>query len=399
MAETQNNKTIEEKSESKNFFNKRNIIIIIITSLLSIGLVAVTVLFIIDMDWSKFVHNIGAGVALKLGWLWLMLLILFMAFSVAYNYLYIWIRLRRMGVKVPAWQYFAFSLSISFLKGVTPANFIYDPYTIFWLKTQGVSTSRATSIMFSNALIWQALVLLIHIPSYIIVMMKVDLLIALGASGIAIVTLMALGILIDVLGCLVMALLCFSKRAHYVLSSIFNWFKKKLHMKYHTKAEIEEKYKTRATIRREVVEYYKNWLDTLIIIVILVAYELAVYYSLNSALALINANNKFAFNVNDVFHSANMAFNANRINIIPGFGVGLEWSLLEMLKALGGIQENINVGATTGNEFIKEGIFLWRSFYTYFPALLGLIGFAGLTAYHVQSFRHKHGSMVESKYE
>ncbi|MCQ3908089.1 MAG: hypothetical protein MJ200_00550 [Mycoplasmoidaceae bacterium] len=42
--------TIEEKAESKSFFTKRNVIIIILTSLLSIGLLALTIKFILNID-------------------------------------------------------------------------------------------------------------------------------------------------------------------------------------------------------------------------------------------------------------------------------------------------------------------------------------------------------------
>ncbi|MCQ3914930.1 MAG: hypothetical protein MJ201_04175 [Mycoplasmoidaceae bacterium] len=91
------------------------------------------------------------------------------------------------------------------------------------MKTQGVSTSRATSIIFSNAFIWQCAALLIHIPSFIIIMLKANILISmLGAGGMTLVVLMGIGIFIDVVGVLVMILLCFSKKAHYVVSSIFN---------------------------------------------------------------------------------------------------------------------------------------------------------------------------------
>lgn len=399
MDSIQNNSTLEEKSEHKNFFSKRNIILIIITTVLSLGLMAVTVLFIIDMNWINFFKNIGSGLAVGHGVLWFVLLLLFMAFAIAYNYLYIWIRLRRLGIKIPALQYFTFSLSIAFLKGVTPSNFVYDPYTIFWLKTQGVSTSRATSIMFSNALLWQAVQLLIHIPSFIIVMMKADLVLQMNAGGVALIVFMSIGLFVDVIGCLLMVLLCFSKRSHFVLSSIFNWFKKKLHMKYHTKAEIEKKYKTKATIKREVIDFYRNWIDTSFIIVILVAYELADYYSIATALALINGKGDFILNaksINYIYHSANMAFNANRLNIIPAFGVGLEASLLGLINVLGGIQTT--TGASV-DEFVKEGVFLWRSFDTFFPALFGLFAFGGLTIYHIKSYKKKHGSFLESKYE
>ncbi|MCQ3915281.1 MAG: hypothetical protein MJ195_00565 [Mycoplasmoidaceae bacterium] len=50
MKETENNKTIEEKAERKNFFNARNIIIIILTTLATGALMYVTFKFILDMD-------------------------------------------------------------------------------------------------------------------------------------------------------------------------------------------------------------------------------------------------------------------------------------------------------------------------------------------------------------
>lgn len=385
--------TIEEKAESKSFFNKRNMVIIILTSLLSLALVVVTVLFIMDMSWDTFFTNIGHGLVLPLGWLWLLLLILFAIFSIVYNYIPIWIRLRELGIKIKAWQYITMSLSIAFLKGVTPANFVTDPYTIFWLKTQGVSTSRATSIIFSNSLIWQSAALLIHLPSFIIIMLRADVLIATG-WGIAIIVLMAIGIFIDVVGVFVMVLLCFSKKAHFVASSIFNWFKKKLHLKYHSKAEIAEKYEKRATIKRDVIGYFQHKLDTVLIVLLLASYELVVYFSLSSALAIVNQGGAFSFDVLLVYHSANMAFNANRLNLIPGLGAGLEAALLNMIVVLGNVQ-----GGGEPKEFVSQGIFLWRTFYTYFPAVIGLFGFIGLTVYHVRSYKKKKGAFIESKYE
>lgn len=391
-----NVKTIEEKA-NKNFFNKRNIILIILTSLISLGLVFVTVMFIMDMNWSTFFTNIGSGLTHELGWLWLTLLIAFVIISFVYNYFPVWIRLRELGIKIKAWQYFVFALSISFLKGVTPANFVTDPYTIFWLKTQGVSTSRATSIIFSNGLLWQSAALLIHLPSFIVIMTKADILLSTlnPAGAIALIVFMSIGIFIDAVGVLVMVLLCFSKKAHFVLSSIFNWFKKKLHMKYHTKAEIEEKYKTRATIKNEVISYYRHWGDTVVVVLVLALYELMIYFSISPSLMLVN-NGDYQFDVIAAYHSLTMAFNANRLNLIPGLGVGLEASLLWLLKVLGGIQGG---DSDSQKEFLSQGIFVWRSFFTYFTAVIGLFGFGTLTVYHVSSYKHKKGAFIESKYE
>lgn len=387
--------TIEQKAENKTFFTKRNVIILIITGLVAIGLVALTFLVIFDPSiWGTFFINIGEGLKVNLGAMWLTFLIFFAIINVFYNMLPFWLRLNALGIKINFGQWIGFSLSISFLKAITPANFIYDPYTVFWLKTQGVSTSRATSMMFSNAFLWQSAVLLIHIPSFVLILTRVNLLLSQDALGVFWLVLMCIGIVIDVIGVLFMALLCFSKKAHYIMSSVFNWFKKKLHMKYHTKAEIEEKYKTKATLKREVIEYYKDWPTTLVNICILVAYELIVYFTVSASLALINANSLFTFDVVYVFHSANMACNANRINIFPAQGVGLESALLLMLKTLGGIK-----GGSDQKQFIQQGIVLWRTFFTYIPAVLGLCGFTGLTIHQVRSYKHKRGSFIENKYE
>lgn len=389
-------KTIEDKAEGKGFFTKRNVIILIITSLLSIGLVILTLLFIIPMDWSQFFGSLNAGLKNQLGWLWLTMLILFIFVNFIYNVFPMWVRLKSLGIKIPAVQYFLFAIAISFFKGVTPSNFIYDPYTIFWLKTQGVSTSRASSIMFSGGLLWQGTELLVHIPSFIIVMTKANTLLAAGqAGGITLIVLMALGIVIDILGTLFMVLLCFSRRAHYVMSTIFNKIKKALKMKYHTKEEIAEKYKNKAILRNDTISYFKNWKDTAIICVVLISYDLILFFILNASLELVNINH-FAYDPVNVFNATNMAFNANRLNLIPGLAAGLEASLVQMLKALGGITGGSDDDKV---EFIKRGIFLWRTFFTYFPCLIGLGGFGVLTGLQIRSYKKKKGSFISSKYE
>lgn len=399
----QNNKapSMEEKAESKSFFTKRNIVILVLATLVSIGLAAITLGIIFDPSiWGTFFINIGKGIRINFGVMWLTLLIVFAVWNIAYNSLPMWVRLKQMGVKIKWWQYILFSLSVSFFKGVTPANFVYDPYTIFWLKTQGVSTSRATSIMFSNALLWQASVLLVHIPSYVLVMVKYQAMLTLGPGAMALIVFMSIGILVDIIGCLVMALLCFSRHAHIFMSSVFNWFKKKLRLKYSSKAEIIEKYKNKATMRKEVIEFYSDKSSTVIIIFILVAYELSVYFILSPALALVNADNQFSFDAIYVYHSTNMALNANRLNLVPGFGLGLEPALYGLLKTLGGPNGGITGGSDAEcTKFIQQGIVLWRAFFTYLPALLGLCAFAGLTSVQVRSYRKNKSSFIQEKYE
>lgn len=42
--------TVEEKAESKNFFTKRNIILLVILTVFTLGLAAVTLFVIFDVD-------------------------------------------------------------------------------------------------------------------------------------------------------------------------------------------------------------------------------------------------------------------------------------------------------------------------------------------------------------
>lgn len=389
--------TIEEKAESKSFFTKRNVIIIILTSLLSIGLLALTIKFILNIDWANFVISFKTGVTVHLGWLWLTVLILFVFVNFVYNSLPTYIRLRKLGIHASPAQWILFSLSISFFKAVTPSNFVYDPYTIFWMKTQGVTTSRATSTMFSNGLLWQAVELLVHIPSYIIVMTRLnDVLATDYGTSLTWIIMMNVGIFVDVFGVLFMLLLCFSRRAHYVMSSIFNRVKKAFKMKYHTKAEIEEKYKNRAVIRQDSINYFKDWKNTLLIVLIFAAFDLIVFFTINPALFLVNNDGKYTFNAVSVFNATNMAFNANRINILPGQFVGLESCLVTFLHGIGGI----NGGSFGAQEqFLKQGIFVFRLFLTFFTCLIGLVGFGVLTGLQVGSFRKDKGSFISNKYE
>lgn len=389
--------TVEEKAESKSFFTKRNIILLVILTVFTLGLAAVTLFVIFDVDmWQTFFLNIGHGLTINLGALWLTILICFALINIAYNMIPIWLRLKQMGIKIKWWQWFCFTLSISFLRAVTPANFVYDPYTVFWLKTQGVSTSRATSIMFSNALMWQSAVLLIHIPSFILILTRGGLH---GVAGISLIVLMTIGLLIDVIGVLVMVLLCFSRKAHYVISSLFNWIKKKLHLKYHTKAEIIEKYQNKATLKREVIGYYKDWPTTFVILFVLVAYELIVYFTLSASMALLNNqdNIHYTFDPVYVFHSANMAFSATRIIFTPSQQGILEWSLLTMLESLGGISPSPKTDEA--KHFMEQSIVLWRAFFTYIPAVLGLCAFGALTGIQVRSYKKNKSEFIAEKYE
>ncbi|MCQ3908090.1 MAG: hypothetical protein MJ200_00555 [Mycoplasmoidaceae bacterium] len=134
----------------------------------------------------------------------------------------------------------------------------------------------------------------------------------------------------------------------------------------------------------------------MLIVLIFAAFDLIVFFTINPALFLVNNDGKYTFNAVSVFNATNMAFNANRINILPGQFVGLESCLVTFLHGIGGI----NGGSFGAQEqFLKQGIFVFRLFLTFFTCLIGLVGFGVLTGLQVGSFRKDKGSFISNKYE
>lgn len=388
MENTQTTKTIEQKAQGKNFFTKRNIILIVVTTIISLGLVALTFFVIFKPSiWSTFFTNLGIGFKSTWGWAWFIILVLFACFNVMYNMIPFWFRLRKEGLHIKFWEWLCFSLSVSFLKAVTPLNFVYDPYIIFFLSSKGVPVSRASSVMLSNMLIWQIGLFLVNLPSFIIVLVKPwQVAVSIKAT---LIVFMSIGIALDIAIICLLLLLCFSKNAHYAVSRVFNGIKKRLHMKYHTKEEIIEKYKVKAQTRRDVINDIKDWKSTVGLLLFYIAHEMIVYFTLCAALKMID-HDFYSFNAIAVYHSANMAFNANRFNPIPGFGIGLEYSLIGLLKGLGGIKPRGGM-----DTFVGQGILLWRNFYTYIPALAGIVGFGVLTSIQIGRYNKRRKTEIK----
>lgn len=391
--------TIENNpKKGGNFFTTKKVVLMSLFFVLTIVILFLTIRFIMGVNFKQLASAVDRGFGEDLAALWLTLLISYIFYAIFCNFATFWIRLRKLGYKIPFWEYWLFGASYSFLKAITPILFS-DPYALFWLKTKGISTSRATSLLFSNVLFWQIIQFLVTLPSFIIVLVNRNLLFD-DPEGITAFTFLCLGIITDACCIAIMLMLNLSKKMHSGLSKIFNWFKKKFHMKYHSKAEIEEKYKNQATIKRDFIGYLKDWKTTSLLISIYVVNELYTYFAVCWSLYFVQFQMvgstlfEMTFDFWGAFNSANVCFTANRLNFITPNGEGSIQALLYVyLDKIG----NLNVIEVNGaNASVKESginnsILLWRMFNAYFPAILGLMCMVGLTTKQVRDYKkYKH---------
>jgi uncharacterized membrane protein YbhN (UPF0104 family) len=272
-----------------------------------------------------------------------------------------------------------------FLKAVTPGALITEPYTLFWLKTRGVTTAKGTAIVWVNDFIWHTICVFIAIPSFIIFciwgpnLFKIS-----GAAGIGVFVLVCIGFSLDVGMFAFFIFMGSSKHFHYFLSRCFNTVKKWLHLKYHTKSQTQHTYIEKAILQKEAKILLTDWKSTGISLLIYGAGQILLYSLLFCALQVTCSDVNKYFSYGHVFNTSNIVTMANRYLPIPG-GEGItQWELNELLKVKAYSTEVI-----PPNEAITNGIFTWRFFSSYLTGAVGLIGFVIVTVkYSIKIKRH-----------
>jgi uncharacterized membrane protein YbhN (UPF0104 family) len=162
----------KQQDKNKQFLNKKRMFIIAFSLCILIVLIIITFVTILNIDikslWndivSAFKENVGISVCL------LLILCSYSIVKTWGNVYTLTIRLKAEGIKVKFGEQCIHGLTICFLSAVTPANFITDPYTIFWLKTQGLKTYKASAQVLVSDFIWHIGQLLITWPSFIIIL-------------------------------------------------------------------------------------------------------------------------------------------------------------------------------------------------------------------------------------
>lgn len=382
--------TVEEKGKSKAFLSKRNVIIVIVAFLVSIVLLVLTFLFVLKVDWANLFKSMGEGFAHNMGYLWFFLLIVMMIFVSLSASLPTIIRLKQIGIKISFVDQLVFTLTLAFFKATTPISIVSDPYALYWMRQHGAAVSRVTSIWFSNGFFWNVGHLLVTIPTVAIVFTQANMLLSGSTWEKATFIILIIGFVFDILGIGFAVLISTSKWFHYFLSKVFNWFKKKFHKPYHTKEEIAEKYRAKAVIKNDFINYLKDWKVSLLIIMFFGLCDVITYASVGWGMLFVQYVNgvKIEFNFWQAFNCSSAAACANKLAfMIPGGEGTMQVFLQTFLKAMG-----VWKGAYTDEQqmsVINNGIMVWRSFNAYFPALVGTGGIVTVIVQEIRKRKNK----------
>ena len=378
-------KTLEAKS-SNTFFDKKKIIIFSVGLVLTIALLAVTFKFVLDIDYAHLFESLSGGLRDRV---WIVFVVLALGSCKLFlTNVSVVIRLQKLGYKVALWEYILFSFSYTFIQSVTPANFVSDPYIMFWIKTKKASNAEAYAITTTNTLVWQLVQLLITLPSFAMVAPLYDCFE--GFKGQLIYWLMICGALLDILGSALFIVLCFSKRISYWLSVAFNWCKKMLRIQYHTKEQSRQSYLIEGRASRLAKNTLFQWKDTIIITLLIASVIVAQYSLFYFATLWITPKDFTVLDFTDVFNCANVALTANKMIPLPGSTLSLELSLQEMLKA---IHKSQGTGESGIEQIASDAVLTFRTFYTYIPAIIGIFTFSGLTFIQYRIFKYKNKTL------
>lgn len=367
-------KAISETNSKNNkgFVTKRNIIIVTVGLIVSLIIMILTIKF--ALGGAKTIAELwpamGDGFAKGIGFLWFGLLLIFLCCNIIKNSLTLIPRIKKLGIKISSVDYFLFAATIAFFQAVTPATFVTDPYCIYWLKKHGINTSRSAGIVTSNSFVWQIAHLVAVLPAFVIGMVNFN---AITSDDWGKATMFAIffGMGMNIFGLAFNYLICTSKRLHYRVSCIFNWFKKKLHMKYHTKPEIVLKYKEKAVLKKDFFDFMKQWKVSLRVLAYFVIADLLVFISIGFSLEFVNSDN-LSFNFMTSYTAGALTNDANKIlTIIPNAELTTGPMLALLLQRLGGWAPGTS--SDDIQTITDTAVLLWRMFCAYIPALIGLI--------------------------
>lgn len=372
---------------NKSFLNTKNIILITLGIILSIVFISLTFIFVLDIKWDAlFVQIKNAFTGGRFAGLWLISLLLFLVCRYFFTYIVFTTRLKKIGIKVSFSQKLLYTLTIWFLQGVTPANFVTDPYTVFWLKTQGLPTHKASALVLSTVSIWQLVQIIVTLPSFVFICMEYSSLIE-SKGGIYTFWIMVVGLLFDFISLGFLILCMINKHIHMYVSMFFNKIKKILHLKYSTKEEIREKYLVKATLFNDLKVLIKDWKITLYLIFWFLIYEIYIYLLMFFSLKFIGYD--YEMHLWNIFNCANVSITANKMLPIPGGELTIEAFLKLTISSVGGIEPKPTCHNPDTESLINNGVLIWRTFSSYIPMIFGIFGFAILTVKQFLQIKNK----------
>ena len=365
----------ENTSNNKSFLDKKKFIIISFCIIISIILIILTLLYALKIDFANFFRDVHQAINNNsLAPLWLTLLVLYIPFKL-YSQVTIYIvRIRRLGIKVKFWESLLYTLTVSFLTAISPANFLVDSYNAFWLKTRNIEMYKVSAITICTMLTAHAMQILVTIPSYIIVCINYNLFINSGVETASwIFWFVTVGLIVDLCSLFVLIITGTSRHVHLWISLLWNKIKKTLHMPYLPKHHVVFRYVSQAIMKKEFKRLFADLKITIYCVIVCIINEIFFYFTAVFALKFILPKDAH-MSIFGVFNSANVAITANKFIPIPGGEYTSEQFLSVFCQVLGKIDRT----PAEIENYVNNSVLVWRFDTTY---LLSMIGFFGFVVY------------------
>lgn len=362
----------ESANDNKSFLDKKKFIIVSLCIIISVVLIILTILYALEIDFVVFFKNIQQSISTNnLAPLWLTLLLLYIPFKL-YSQVTIYIvRIRRLGIKVKFWESLLYTLTVSFLTAISPANFLFDSYNAFWLKTRNLPMYQVSAITICTMLTAHAMQILVTIPSYIVVCINYNLFLnsSVGAAT-WIFWFVTIGLIVDLISLFVLIISGKSRHVHLWISLLWNKIKKTLHMPYLPRHHVIYRYVNRAVMQEEFNKLFADLKITIYCAVICIINEIFFYFTAVFALKFILPKDAH-MSIFGVFNSANVAITANKFIPIPGGEFTSEKFLSVFCQVLGKIDRS----PTEIENYVNNSVLVWRFDTTYLLSIFGFFGF------------------------
>ena len=362
-----------DNNKQKNFFSKKNLWFILISFIACIIFITLEIIFVLKIDFKQLFNIFFKDDDVNNG-LWLLPLFIFFIFKIYFSYaIHCW-RLKSYSIKLSFWDKMEYGFCMAFLVAISPANFITDPFSIWWLKKKGINLTRATSIVIGTSLIWQLVCIIVTFPSFIYVCENYHLL-SVSTNGVSCFWLNFLGVLLNICSLTFYILIGVNKHIHLWVSMLFNKIKKIFKRKYLSKHQVIHKYLNQEVMLLYFKENIRNWKVTNGIFFICLIFEFYVYLLFCFSYAVIKTPDIKFINWYGLFNCANCGITANKYIPLPGGELSIEFILKTLTNKLNVIVLNNKENTSFLNLFINNGLLLWRFFFMYLPFFVGAFGF------------------------
>jgi membrane protease YdiL (CAAX protease family) len=126
---------MEEHSQAQHFFTKKRVILISLLFLFVIGLITITIIFVIapGLDINRLANSFQRAFKsdIELSIILLFLLLLYTFIKTVTNIYPILERVKQAKVKIKFSDYLIFGFFYSFISMISPSSLLTDPYAVF----------------------------------------------------------------------------------------------------------------------------------------------------------------------------------------------------------------------------------------------------------------------------